>query len=174
MVIEPTPFQNILLVEDDPHDAELTLDALERHHLANKVFVVQDGADALDYLHCRGRFQDRAGGDPIFVLLDNKMPKVSGLEVLKVMKTDAQLKMIPVVVLTSSGETPDMHEFYQLGVNAYVIKPVDFTDFMKVVSRIGVFWGGVNAPPPPERTQAETGRETIYLGEKEVKNEFTA
>ena len=119
--------KNILLVEDDPRDVELTLAALEEHHLANKVVVVDDGAEALDYLYRRGKFKTRAGGDPVVVLLDNKMPKVSGLEVLKTIKADEHLKMIPVVVLTSSRETPDLIEFYKHGVNAYVVKPVDFS-----------------------------------------------
>src|SRR5208282_4605180 len=113
--------KHILLVEDDPRDAEMTLAALEEHSLANKIFVVHDGAEALDYLYCRGKFITRAGGNPIVVLLDNKMPKVSGLEVLKTMKADEHLKIIPVVVLTSSRETPDLVEFYKLGVNAYVV-----------------------------------------------------
>lgn len=161
MAPETTTIKNILLVEDDPLDVELTLAALKGHHFANKVFVVQDCAEALDYLFRRGKFQDRSGEDPIFVLLDNKMPKVSGLEVLKAMKADAQLKMIPVVVLTSSGETPDLHEFYQHGVNSYVVKPVDFTEFMKVVSQLGVFWAVVNEPPPPEKTQAASVSDAI-------------
>lgn len=145
---EVTHIKNILLVEDDPRDVELTLAALEENHLANKVFVVHDGAQALDYLYCRGQFEKRTGGNPIFVLLDNKMPKLNGIEVLKIMKADAQLKMIPVVVLTSSRETPDLVEFYQQGVNAYVVKPVDFAAFMLAVKQLGVFWAAVNEPPP--------------------------
>lgn len=163
----PTDIKNILLVEDDPRDVELTLAALEEHNLANKVFVVHDGAEALDYLYHRGKFTNRTSGNPIFVLLDNKMPKVNGLEVLTAMKADAQLKMIPVVVLTSSREPPDLVEFYNQGANAYVVKPVDFAEFMKAVSQLGVFWAAVNEPPPPP------GGEVIYLGKKEVKNEFS-
>jgi CheY-like chemotaxis protein len=140
--------KNILLVEDDSRDVELTLAALEESHLANKVAVVRDGAEALDYLYHRGKFKTRQGGDPILVLLDNKMPKVSGLEVLKAIKTDEHLKLIPVVALTSSRETPDLVEFYKHGVNAYVVKPVDFTEFMKAVKQLGVFWAAVNEPPP--------------------------
>src|SRR5580704_4810199 len=140
--------KHILMVEDDPRDVELTLAALEEHHLAYAVFVVHDGAEALDYLYCRGKFKTREGGNPIVVLLDNKMPKISGLEVLKTMKADAQLKIIPVVVLTSSRETPDLVEFYEHGVNAYVVKPVDFNDFMEAVKKLGVFWAAINEPPP--------------------------
>jgi CheY-like chemotaxis protein len=124
------------------------LAALEEHHLANKVAVVDNGAEALDYLYRRGTFKMRAGGNPIVVLLDNKMPKVNGLEVLKVIKADEHLKTIPVVVLTSSREMPDLIEFYKHGVNAYVVKPVHFPDFMKAVKQLGVFWAAVNEPPP--------------------------
>jgi CheY-like chemotaxis protein len=140
--------KHILLVEDDPRDAELTVAALADHELGHKVFVVHDGAEALDYLYCRGKFQTRAGGHPIVVLLDNKMPKVSGLEVLQTMKADEHLKTIPVVALTSSRETPDLVEFYKHGVNAYVVKPVEFAEFMKVVKQLGFFWAAVNEPPP--------------------------
>jgi len=129
MNTEAKQFKKILLVEDDPRDVELTLAALEEHNLANKVEVVHDGALALDYLYRRGKFGGRAGGNPILVLLDNKMPKISGLEVLKTIKGDEHLKIIPVVVLTSSRETPDLVEFYKHGVNAYVVKPVDFSEF---------------------------------------------
>jgi CheY-like chemotaxis protein len=140
--------KNILLVEDDQHDIELTLAALEEHHLANKVAVVSDGAEALDYLYRRGKYKNRIGGNPIVVLLDNKMPKVNGLEVLKIIKADEHLKIIPVVALTSSRETPDLIEFYKYGVNAYVVKPVDFPDFVEAVKQLGVFWAAVNEPPP--------------------------
>jgi CheY-like chemotaxis protein len=131
--------KNILLVEDDPKDVELTLTALEGHHLANRVTVVCDGAEALDYLYRRGKHKMRGGGNPILVLLDLKMPKVNGLEVLKI---------IPVVVLSSSRETPDLVECYQHGVNAYVVKPVDFVEFMDSVKQLGIFWAVVNEPPP--------------------------
>jgi CheY-like chemotaxis protein len=140
--------KNILLVEDDLRDVELTLNALEEHHLANHVFVVHDGEEALDYLYHRGKFTARARGNPVLVLLDNKMPKVSGLEVLKAIKADERLKAIPVVALTSSRESPDMLEFYRHGVNAYVVKPVDFTEFLMAVKQIGVFWAAVNEPLP--------------------------
>jgi CheY-like chemotaxis protein len=140
--------KHILLAEDDPQDVELTLAALDEHHLANGVVVVNDGAEALDYLYCRGKFKTRVSGPPVFVLLDLKMPKVSGLEVLKTIKTDENLKTIPVVVLTSSREEPDMIESYQYGVNAYVVKPVDFTEFIQAVRRLGLFWAAINEPPP--------------------------
>jgi CheY-like chemotaxis protein len=155
--------KTILLVEDDPRDVELTLAALEEHHLAKKVAIVDNGAEALDYLYCRGAFAMRGGGDPILVLLDNKMPKVSGLEVLKIMKADEHLKLIPVVVFTSSRETLDLIEFYRHGANAYVVKPVDFPDFMKAVKQVGVFWAALNEPPP------HTSRE-----EAGVQNDATA
>jgi len=140
--------KTILLAEDDPNDVELTLTALAEYNLANKVAVVHDGEEALDYLYRRGNFTTRPNGNPIFVLLDLKMPKVSGLEVLRRMKTDGELRMIPVVVLTSSREAPDLAECYKLGVNAYVVKPVDFHDFIKAVKELGVFWAAINEPPP--------------------------
>lgn len=153
MTPEPLHIQNILLAEDDPRDVELTLTALDGHNLANNVAVAADGAEALDYLYHRGKFEDRVSGNPIFVLLDNHMPKVSGLEVLKIMKADENLRSIPVVVLTSSRETPDLIQFYKLGVNAYVVKPVDFNDFMNAVKQLGVFWAAVNEPPPAIRRE---------------------
>ena len=143
-----TEIKTILLAEDDPGDVELTLTALEENHLANKVVVVRNGEEALDYLFRRGKFRMRAGGNPIVVLLDNKMPKVTGLEVLKAIRADELLNTLPVVVLTSSRETPDLIEFYKHGVNAYVVKPVDFSDFVKAVGQLGVFWAAVNEPPP--------------------------
>ena len=140
--------KSILLVEDDPRDVELTLAALEEYHLANLVVVVDNGAEALDYLYRRGKFKTRTDGNPVVVLLDLKMPKVSGLEVLKTLKADECLKIIPVVVLSSSRETPDLVECYQHGVNAYVVKPVDFAEFMKAVKQLGIFWAAINEPPP--------------------------
>lgn len=154
MNTESRNIKNILLVEDDLRDVELTLAALEEHHFANKVFVVHNGEEALDYLYHRGEFAKRAPGNPVVVLLDNKMPKVSGLEVLKIMKADERLKAIPVVVLTSSRETPDLVEFYKHGVNAYVVKPVDFAEFMQAVKQLGVFWAAINEPPPDAEAQA--------------------
>jgi CheY-like chemotaxis protein len=140
--------RHILLVEDDPHDVDLTLAALDEHNLANSVVVVHDGEQALDYLYCRGQFSARTSGPPVVVLLDLKMPKVSGLEVLMIIKADENLKMTPVVVLTSSREEPDLIESYQYGVNAYVVKPVDFSEFIKAVKRVGIFWAAINEPPP--------------------------
>ena len=140
--------KTILLTEDDPRDVELTLAALEENHLANRVVVAENGEEALDYLHRRGKFKMRVGGNPIVVLLDNKMPKVNGLEVLKAIKAAEDLKIIPVVVLTSSRETPDLVEFYKHGVNAYVVKPVDFSEFMQVIKQLGIFWAAINEPPP--------------------------
>ena len=136
------------MVEDDPRDAELALAALE-DHLANRVVVVNNGAEALDYLYRRGEFKSRAGGNPIVVLLDNKMPKVSGLEVLKVIKDDGHLKIIPVVAFTSSRRTQDLIEFYEHGVNAYVVKPLDFPEFRAAIKQLVAFWATVNEPPPP-------------------------
>jgi CheY-like chemotaxis protein len=168
--------QNILLVEDDPRDVELTLRALEEHHLANKVAVVGDGEKALDYLYRRGEFKTRRACNPIVVLLDLKMPKVNGLEVLKVIKSDEHLKMIPIVMLTSSRETPDLVECYKYGVNAYVVKPVDFAEFMKAVKQLGVFWAAINEPPPNtgrEDTGVRSGKGTCP-GKEEGKNEIPA
>ena len=164
-------FKKILLVEDDPQDVELTLAGLAENNLANKVAVVRDGAEALDYLYCRGKFQGRPPGNPILVLLDNKMPKVSGLQVLKTIKLDEELKSIPVVALTSSRETPDLIEFYKYGVNAYVVKPVDFSEFMKAVNQLGVFWAAINEPPPQTgrgETSIQEGGEVVSTGRKEV------
>jgi CheY-like chemotaxis protein len=140
--------KNILLVEDDPADVQLTLSALEDNHLANRVAVVENGEEALDYLYRRGKFKMRSGGNPVVILLDNKMPKVNGLEVLKIIKADEHLKIIPVVVLTSSRETPDLVEFYKYGVNAYVVKPVDFSEFMQAIKNLGIFWAAINEPSP--------------------------
>jgi len=140
--------KRILLAEDSVKDVELTLTALEEKHLANKVDVVRDGEEALDYLYRRGPFQNRPGGNPAVVLLDIKMPKVNGLEVLRQIKSDERLKTIPVVVLTSSREEQDMVESYRLGVNAYVVKPVDFSQFVNAVKEVGAFWAVINEPPP--------------------------
>jgi len=138
----------ILMVEDDPNDVELTLTALEEYNLANEVVVTRDGQEALDYLYCRGQFSARASDNPAVLLLDLKLPKVDGLEVLHQIKSDYRLKMIPVVVLTSSREERDMMRSYQLGVNAYVVKPVDFHEFVNAVRELGVFWAVINQPPP--------------------------
>ncbi len=140
--------KRILLVEDSPRDAELALEALGADHLANEVVHVRDGADALDYLHRRGQFAERSDGQPAVVLLDLKMPKVDGLEVLRQMKNDPRLKTIPVVVMTSSREEGDLLRTYELGVNAYVVKPVRFGEFVDAVKQVGAFWAVINEPPP--------------------------
>jgi CheY-like chemotaxis protein len=143
-----TDMRRILLAEDDPNDVELTLTALGENNLANEVVVVNDGVEALDYLYARGRFADRPRGNPAVVLLDIKMPKLDGLEVLKRMKADEALRPVPVVMLTSSREESDLLESYRLGVNAYVVKPVDFREFISAVRNLGLFWAVVNQPPP--------------------------
>jgi len=137
-----------LMVEDDPKDVELTLTALEEYNLANEVVVTRDGEQALDYLYCRGEYKTRSSGNPAVMLLDLKLPKVDGLEVLKQIKSDGELRMIPVVVLTSSKEEKDMVASYKLGVNAYVVKPVDFHEFVNAIKELGVFWAVINEPPP--------------------------
>jgi CheY-like chemotaxis protein len=138
----------ILMVEDDPKDVELTLTALEDYNLANEVVVTRDGQQALDYLHCRGEYKTRSRDNPAVMLLDLKLPKVDGLEVLKQVKSDSDLRVIPVVVLTSSKEEKDMVASYKLGVNAYVVKPVDFHEFVNAIKELGVFWAVINEPPP--------------------------
>ena len=138
----------ILMVEDDPKDVELTLTALEDYNLTNEVVVTRDGEEALDYLYCRGSFKMRTSENPAVLLLDLKLPKIDGLEVLQQIKSDEKLKMIPVVVLTSSREERDMVASYKLGVNAYVVKPVDFHEFVNAIKELGVFWAIINEPPP--------------------------
>jgi CheY-like chemotaxis protein len=138
----------ILLVEDDPKDVELTLTALDEYNLANEVVVASDGEQALDYLHHRGIFMQRTRENPAVLLLDLKLPKVNGLEVLQQIRSDEKLKLIPVVVLTSSHEEKDMVASYQLGVNAYVVKPVRFHEFVNAIKELGIFWAVINQPPP--------------------------
>ena len=138
----------ILLVEDNPKDIELTLAALADHRLPNEVIVVRDGEEALDYLFRRGIFKLRAAGNPAEVPLDLKLPKVDGLQVLEQIKTDAMLRTVPVVMLTSSREEPDLSRSYKLGVNAYVVKPVDFTEFAEAVIQLGLYWLVLNVQPP--------------------------
>lgn len=138
----------ILLVEDNPHDLELTLIALDRSHLANEVVVARDGVEALDYLMCRGKFAQRPQGSPAVVLLDLKLPKIDGLQVLEAIKKDESLQSVPVVVLTSSREEKDLLRSYKLGVNAYVVKPVAFQEFLEAIQDLGVFWAVLNEPPP--------------------------
>ena len=142
-----TSYRRILLVEDKAKDVELTLAALSEHNLANKVAVARDGVEALDYLYCRGQFADRHDGHPAVVLLDIKMPRLNGLDVLRQMKADARLRQIPVVMLTSSREEPDLLSSYELGVNAYVVKPVDFLQFEEAAKQVGMFWAILNEPP---------------------------
>jgi CheY-like chemotaxis protein len=147
------PLKRILLVEDSLNDIDLTLAALEEHNLANEVVVARDGAEALDYLHRRGQHADRDTGQPVVILLDIKMPKVNGIEVLRQMKSDPTLKHLPVVMLTSSKEEPDLAACYELGANAYVVKPVDFQQFVSAVKQVGVFWAVLNQPPPTDSRQ---------------------
>lgn len=151
-----TRLRRILLAEDSANDVELTLAALAEHRLANQVDVVRDGAQALDYLFERGAYEGRAGGHPGVVLLDLKMPKVSGLEVLRQIKADPALRTVPVVMLTSSREEADLTASYELGVNAYVVKPVEFSAFMDAVRQVGGFWGLVNEFPPTKATSLRT------------------
>ena len=140
--------KRILLVEDSPNDVELTLEALADHNLANEVEVAKDGQEALDYLYHQGQFSDRPDGNPAVILLDLKLPKINGIEVLKQIRSDDKLKLIPVVVLTSSHEEQDRVESYKLGANAYVVKPVDFHAFIDAVKSLGIFWAIINEPPP--------------------------
>jgi CheY-like chemotaxis protein len=143
-----TKLGNILLVEDDPYDVELTLTALTNDQLTNKIVVVRDGAEALDYLYRRGAYESREAGNPAVILLDLKLPKVNGLEVLKRVKSDPPLRTIPIVMLTSSREEKDLAESYDSGSNAYVVKPVGFGDFVEAVRELGIFWAVINQPPP--------------------------
>jgi two-component system, response regulator len=140
--------KKILLAEDDPRDVEMTLTALEEHNLRNHVIVVRDGAEALDYLYRRKKFADRTSEQPVVILLDLKMPKVDGFEVLKQVKGDPKLKTIPIVVMTSSRQDQDLIDSYKLGVNAYVVKPVAFDKFLDVVKQLGLFWVLTNETPP--------------------------
>jgi CheY-like chemotaxis protein len=144
----------ILLVEDDPRDVELTLTALDEYHLANEVVVTHDGQEALDYLFCRAQFIARSSENPAVILLDLKLPKVNGLEVLQQIKSDERLKMVPVIVLTSSHQEKDVMRSYKLGVSAYVVKPVDFHEFVNAVKELGVFWAVINEPPPGSMKKA--------------------
>jgi CheY-like chemotaxis protein len=141
----------LLLVEDDPNDVELALIALRKHKLANKIHVVRDGEEALDFLFCRGSYARRTfNGPPKVILLDLKLPKVSGLEVLKAIKDDPRTRPVPVVVMTSSREQRDMVEGYRLGVNSYIQKPIDFDQFQAIIRDLGYYWLVVNQCPPPE------------------------
>jgi len=139
--------KTILLVEDNPQDVELTIEALKENNLANHVVAVNDGVEAMDYLNYEGKFKDREKGNPSVMLLDIKMPRMDGIEVLEAIRNNEKLKTIPIVMLTSSREEPDLKKCYALGVNAYVVKPVDFKDFMGAVKQIGIFWAILNERP---------------------------
>jgi len=143
--------RSILLAEDSPQDIELTLEALKEHNLANRVVVVHDGVEVLEYLNRRGAYCDREGDDPVVLLLDIKMPRMDGLEALRRIRSDPDFKTLPVVILTSSREEQDVVASYELGVNAYVVKPVEFAAFMEAVRNLGVFWAVVNEPPIKRR-----------------------
>jgi CheY-like chemotaxis protein len=147
-MLQRQSLKRILLAEDSPNDVEMTLNAMEEFHLANEVVVVGNGAEALDYLYGRGQYANHNNGTPVVVLLDLKMPKVDGLEVLRQMKSDPDLKRIPVVMMTSSREEQDLVRSYDLGVNAYVVKPVDFQQFTDSVRKLSCFWALINEPPP--------------------------
>ena len=138
----------ILIAEDNPNDVELTIEALDRHHLANRVTVAHDGVEAMEYLRREGAFSEREPGDPAVVLLDIKMPRKDGLEVLREIRGDSALRRLPVVILTSSRQEQDLITSYDLGVNAYVVKPVDFLSFIEAVEHLGVFWALINERPP--------------------------
>jgi len=140
--------RTILYAEDNPRDVELTLEALKDHNLANNVVVVRDGVETMDYLHREGKYKQRKPGNPAVLMLDIKMPRMDGLEVLKAIRNDNKLKMLPVVMLTSSREEQDLMKSYELGVNAYVVKPVDFKEFILAVKQLGVFWAVINEVPP--------------------------
>ena len=143
----------ILIVEDDTKDVELTVMALERHHLSNKIVVTRDGVEALDYLYMRGKYENERHENPIVILLDLKMPRMDGLEVIRHLKSDIRTSLIPIVVLTSSREDRDLAKCYELGVNAYVVKPVKFKEFVDAVESIGVFWALLNETPKSELLQ---------------------
>lgn len=145
-----TELKRILLVEDSRNDVELILTALSENAIANEVIVVRDGEEALDYLYRRGVFRLRLEGNPIVILLDLKLPKIDGVEVLMTLKSDQFLKLIPVVVLSSSQEEPDLIRCYELGTNAYVVKPIDFNSFVEVIKHVGLFWAVVNQSPPEQ------------------------
>ena len=147
-----THLRPILLAEDNPNDVELTLTALHSLNLANEIVVVNDGAEVLDFLRRRNRFRERPDVPPAVILLDLKMPRVDGLEALRQIRADAEIRTLPIVILTSSREESDLVKGYQLGANAYVVKPVDFEQFISAVSQLGVFWALINEPPPAPRS----------------------
>lgn len=140
--------KRILLVEDNINDVELTMEALSENKIGNAVDVVRDGEEALEYLQCKGKFSSRPNGNPVVIFLDIKLPKINGIEVLKVIRSDNKLRLIPVVIFTSSREENDLITSYNLGVNAYVVKPIDFNEFVGAVRTLGLFWAIINEPPP--------------------------
>jgi CheY-like chemotaxis protein len=143
--------RSILLAEDNPNDAELTLSALAENNLANRVISVKDGVEVIEFLRCEGKFKDRKKGNPAVILLDIKMPRMDGIQVLQIIRNEKAFKTIPVVMLTSSREEPDLKKCYELGANAYVVKPVDFQEFFDAVKQLGVFWAVINELPPNGR-----------------------
>jgi CheY-like chemotaxis protein len=146
--------KRILLIEDDPKDIELTVNALSENDLANDILIARDGVEALDCLYCRGAFAQRSGGNPVVILMDLKMPKMDGIQVLKQIKSDENLCMIPVVILTSSRESRDLEACYKFGANAYVVKPVRFQQFVETIKAVGIYWKYVNEPPPDSSMKA--------------------
>lgn len=140
--------KKILIVEDDPRDLELTLNALGEYNLANETVIARDGVEALDYLFKRNKYRDRSTDNPVVIMLDLKMPKVDGIELIRQIKADSRTNLIPVVILTSSREYRDLDECYRLGINAYVVKPVRFHDFVEAIKHLGVFWVLTNEAPP--------------------------
>ncbi|MBA3035742.1 MAG: response regulator [Desulfobacterium sp.] len=138
----------ILLVEDNINDVELAMEAFSENNIANTVDVVRDGEEALEYLKYKGKFSSRSSGNPVVIFLDINLPKINGIEVLKAIRTDHKLKLIPVVIFTSSREEKDLFASYSLGVNAYVVKPIDFNEFVIAVRSLGLFWAIINEPPP--------------------------
>jgi CheY-like chemotaxis protein len=150
-----SPLKRILLAEDNQNDVELTLSALEEYNLANEVVVVRDGVEVIDYLLQRGQFADHPNGIPAVILLDLKMPRMDGLEALRQLRADPRFKRVPVVMITSSREEQDLVRSYELGVNAYVVKPVDFQKFVECIKQIGFFWALINEPPPSKVSEKE-------------------
>lgn len=165
----PRILKRVLIADDDPNDVELTLSALSRNNLANEVMVVKDGVEAVEYLQRKGAFSGHSEGNPAVILLDLKMPRMDGLEVLKFLKLDPQLRSIPVVMLTSSREERDLIESYRLGANAYVVKPVAFKDFVETVSNLGLFWAVLNEPPPEAGQNALVESAPIITGEPSLR-----
>jgi CheY-like chemotaxis protein len=145
--------RTILLAEDNPKDVELILEALSDHNLANQVTVVKDGVETMEYLRCEGKYKLRPKGNPAVVLLDIKMPRMDGIEVLQAVRNDPALKVLPIVMLTSSCEEPDLKRSYECGANAYVVKPIEFEEFIEAVKQVGVFWAILNELPGEDRVR---------------------